>query len=137
MDIKLAVFKSVEVFNTPVAVFKAVISPSLSVIKPETVPISLVSGCPVVMRFPLISSTVLPVDTRFVETVFILVVSVCPVVIKLAALSSVKVFKTPVAVFNVVISPSLSIIKPETVLISDVNVCPVVIRFPASAYVPV
>ena len=35
VDIKLEVFASVEVFNTPVAVFKSAISPSLSVTKPR------------------------------------------------------------------------------------------------------
>ena len=51
-----------------------------------------------------------------------------PVVIKFAVLLSVLVFKTPVALFNAVMSASLSVIKPETVFTSVVSVCPVVIR---------
>ena len=39
--------------------------------------------CPVVIRFPLMSSTMLPVETRFVETVLMFVVNVCPVVTRL------------------------------------------------------
>ena len=99
--IKFAVLLSVLVFKTPVALFNAVMSASLSVIKPETVFTSVVSVCPVVIRllvrfvmsesldvicvwrvcpvvikFPLISSTLDPVETRLEETVFIFVVRV-------------------------------------------------------------
>ena len=48
--IKLAVLLSVLVLRTPVAVFKAVISPSLSTINPETVVISVVRVCPVLTK---------------------------------------------------------------------------------------
>ena len=41
---------SVLVLRTPVAVFRAVISPSLSTIKPETVVMSVVKVWPVVTR---------------------------------------------------------------------------------------
>ena len=51
-----------------------------------------------------------------------------PVVIKFVVLLSVLVFKTPVALFNAVMSASLSVIKPETVFTSVIRVCPVVIR---------
>ena len=48
--IKFAVLLSVLVFRTPVAFLSAVMSASLSVIKPETVFTSVVSFCPVVIR---------------------------------------------------------------------------------------
>ena len=53
--IKLAVLLSVFVLRTPVAVFKAVISPSLSTIKPETVVMSVDKVCPVVTRLEVIA----------------------------------------------------------------------------------
>ena len=60
--------------------------------------------CPVVIRFPLMSSTIAPVEMR------------------LAVLLSVEVLSTPVAAFNAVMSPSLSVIRPDTVVISVVRV---------------
>ena len=144
--IRLVVFASVLVFKTPVALFKAVMSASLSVIKPDTVLISLVNVWPVVIRLDvkvLMSESLLviwvwsvwPVVPKLVVRVeispsfdVIWVCKVWPVVIKLAALLSVLVLRTPVAVFKAVMSPSLSTINPETVVMSVVKVCPVVTR---------
>ena len=58
---------------------------------PETIAISSVRYWPVVIKFPLMSSTTFPVEIRLVDTVSILVVRVCPVVIRLPLISSTTV----------------------------------------------
>ena len=139
VEIKLDVLSSVAVLKTPVALLRAAMSSSLSVMSPDTVLISVVNVCPVVIRLvvklemsvslfvicvcnvcpvvirlPLISSTILPVDTKFVETVFIFVVNVCPVVIKFP-------LKSSTLPLNAVTSVWASAI-PETIVISEVKV---------------
>ena len=75
-----------------------------------------------VIKFPLMSSTTLPVETKLVDTVFMFVVKVCPVVTRLEAFVLVSVLSSPVAANKAAISASLSVISPDTVFISVVNV---------------
>ena len=48
--------------------------------------------------------------------------TIAPVEMRLVVLLSVEVLSTPVAAFNAVMSPSLSVIRPDTVVISVVRV---------------
>ena len=64
------------------------------VISPSLLVIWVCRVCPVVIRFPLMSSTMLPVETKLVDTVFMFVVKVCPVVMRLEAFVLVSVLSS-------------------------------------------
>ena len=95
---------------------------------------------PVVIKFPLMSSTLDPVETRLEETVLTLSVKVFPVAIRL----ELTVFIFVVSVWPVVIRLPLNVstlplkagselepvVKPETIAISSVRYWPVVIKLP-------